>query len=448
MNKKEYALKADEIKTKIFDLANQYFDLVHGPKTFQPGQSSLPANGKVIDQKDLRMLLDASLDMWLTSGRFTEQFEKELAKVWGSRFSLMVNSGSSANLVAFSALTSPSLGDKRIRPGDEFITAAAGFPTTINPAIQFGMIPVFIDVDPRIHNVTPEAVEAAITPKTRLVMIAHTLGNPYDARRIAEICKERGIWFVEDCCDAFGAKIGGQHVGTFGDIATCSFYPAHHITTGEGGAVMTSSIRLKRAAESFRDWGRDCFCPPGAENTCGKRYDWCLGKLPRGYDHKYIYSHIGYNLKSTDMQASIGLSQLEKLPGFVKQRIENFNMLKSTLSKLGGDEFYMTPETIKDGTPSWFGFLVTLKSPEMNRTKILQYLVEKKIGTRLLFGGNLLKQPAYVDVPHRVVGSLEHTDRIMESSFYVGIWPGLTGEMIEFIAAQLVAAAKGQTGKL
>lgn len=441
-------MKADEIKNKIFELSNQYFELVHGPQRFQPGQSSLPANGKVVDQEDLRMLLDSSLDMWLTAGRFTEQFERELAKVWGSRFSLMVNSGSSANLVAFSALTSPSLGDKRIKPGDEFITAAAGFPTTINPAIQFGLTPVFIDVDPRIHNVTPEAVEAAITPKTRLVMIAHTLGNPYDAKRIAEICKERNIWFVEDCCDAFGAKIYGRHVGTFGDIATCSFYPAHHITTGEGGAVMTSSIRLKRSAESFRDWGRDCFCPPGAENTCGKRYDWCVGKLPRGYDHKYIYSHIGYNLKSTDLQASIGLSQLAKLPGFVQKRNENFNKLKATLSAMGGDKYYMTPQTIEGASPSWFGFLLTLTTPRLNRMSILKYLGDRKIGTRLLFGGNLLKQPAYMDVPHRVVGSLEHTDRIMESSFYVGIWPGLTTEMIEYIATQLIAAATEQNDKL
>jgi CDP-4-dehydro-6-deoxyglucose reductase, E1 len=435
-------LNSNDIRSKIFELSDEYFKAAHGAKPFVPGETSLPANGKVVDAEDLRMLVDASLDMWLTAGRFSEEFESSFAKNWGSRFCLMVNSGSSANLVAFSALTSSILKDAAVKPGDEFITPAAGFPTTVNPAVQFGMTPVFIDVDPKIHNVTPELVEAAITPKTKLVMIAHTLGNPFDAKRIAQICKDRGIWFVEDCCDALGARVAGEHVGTFGDLATCSFYPAHHITTGEGGAVMTSSARLKRTAESFRDWGRDCYCPPGAENSCGKRYDWSLGQMPHGYDHKYIYSHIGYNLKSTDLQAAIGISQLKKLPMFIEKRVANFNQLKAKLKSLGGEEFYEMPESIPGASPSWFGFLVTLKTDKPIRAKILSDLGSKKIGTRLLFGGNLTKQPAYLGVNKRVVGDLKFTDQIMHNSFYVGIWPGLTPEMIDYIATNLVDAAK------
>ena len=310
----------EELRSQIIGLGKQYFELSQAPKAFEPGVTFLPANGKVMAANDLGMLIEASLDMWLTAGRFAEQFEKKFAGVFGTRYSLLVNSGSSANLVAFSALTSPHLNDRALKPGDEFISPACGFPTTVNPAIQFGLTPRFIDITPSIHNVTAEAVEAAITPKTRLVMIAHTLGNPFDAAKIAGICKSKGIWFVEDCCDALGAKLHGKNVGTFGDIATCSFYPAHHITMGEGGAVMTSSSVLKKFAESFRDWGRDCYCAAAKEDTCGKRYGWELGGLPKGYDHKYIYSHIGYNLKVTDMQAAVGLSQLERLDHFVATR--------------------------------------------------------------------------------------------------------------------------------
>ncbi len=430
------------LREQIIELGHRYFEENFSPKSFEPGITSIPANGKVVDSADLSMLLEASLDMWLTTGRFAEDFEKKFAEYFGTRYALMVNSGSSANLVAFSALTSPLLKDRALKPGDEFITPAAGFPTTVNPGIQFGLKPVFIDIDPRIHNVTPELVEAAITPMTKLVMIAHTLGNPYDAKRIAEICKSRGIWFVEDCCDALGAKVDGKPVGTFGDLATCSFYPAHHITTGEGGAVMMSSPVLKKIAESFRDWGRDCYCPPACENSCGKRYGWKLGNLPEGYDHKYIYSHLGYNLKSTDMQAAIGLSQLKKADGFIEKRIENFIYLKKRLGELGGEEYFDTPETIPNADASWFGFLVTLKISKKIRKSVLEHLNSKHIGTRLLFGGNLTRQPAYINLDCRIIGDLTYTDIIMHQSFYVGIWPGLSREMLNYVADQLMIAVR------
>lgn len=429
-------------RDQILALSAQHFREKFPARPFEPGVTSIPANGKVIDEADLHNLVDSALDMWLTAGRFAEDFEKKFAAFWGARYSLLVNSGSSANLVAFSALTSTFLKARQLKPGDEFVTAACGFPTTVNPALQYGMKPVYIDVDPTIHNVTPEAVLEAISPNTKLVMIAHTLGNPYDAKKIAAICKERGIWFVEDCCDALGATVDGKHVGNFGDLATCSFYPAHHITTGEGGAVMTSTPILKKFAESFRDWGRDCYCPPGAENTCGKRYDWQLGDLPFGYDHKYIYTHLGYNLKATDMQASIGLTQLDKVKGFIDKRIHNFGFLRSRLFEYGGEELFDVPATIPNATPSWFGFLLTLKDPKVNRPKLLQALADRKIGTRLLFGGNLTKQPAYKNLPMRVVGDLRHTDNVMTRSFYVGVWPGLTEEMLDYVAKSLVELAK------
>ena len=435
---------ANEIRKKIIELGIVYFEAAHSDKKFVPGETFLPANGKVLDSEDLTQLLEASLDMWLTAGRFAEQFEKEFATVFGTKYSLLVNSGSSANLVAFSALTSPFFKDRALVPGDEFITPACGFPTTVNPAIQFGMTPRFIDIDASTHNVTPELVEAAITSKTRLVMIAHALGNPYDAERIAKICKERGIWFVEDCCDALGAKVNGKNVGTFGDLATCSFYPAHHITMGEGGAVMMSSPSIKKFAESFRDWGRDCYCPAAKEDTCGKRYAWQMGDLPMGYDHKYIYSHIGYNLKVTDSQAAIGISQLKKLPGFIKARQQNFLLLKNELVRLGGDEYFEFPKHIDGAEPSWFGFLVTLRNRKLNRAPILAALGHKKIGTRLLFGGNLIKQPAYKNIKHTVHGDLKNTDLVMASSFFVGLWPGLTSEMLNYIATEMITAVKAQ----
>jgi CDP-6-deoxy-D-xylo-4-hexulose-3-dehydrase len=433
---------AGEIRSKILALGRDYYAEAHPTKPFIPGETFLPANGKVLDEEDLSQLLDASLDLWLTAGRFAAQFERDFAGIFGTRYSLLVNSGSSANLVAFSALTSPYFKDRALKPGDEFITPACGFPTTVNPAIQFGLVPRFIDIDSKIHNVTPDLVKAAVTSKTRLVMVAHTLGNPYDAATIGEFCKSRDIWFIEDCCDALGATLNGKKVGLFGDAATCSFYPAHHITMGEGGAVMTSSASLKKFAESFRDWGRDCYCPAAKEDTCGKRYGWQLGDLPHGYDHKYIYSHIGYNLKVTDMQAAIGLSQLKKLPMFIKSRRENFVFLKDRLIELGGAEFYEFPEAIPGSEPSWFGFLVTLKSTKIDRSNVLKRLNSLKVGTRLLFGGNLLKQPAYKGINHSISGSFENTDRVMLSSFFVGIWPGLTEEMLTYIAESLIEAAR------
>jgi CDP-6-deoxy-D-xylo-4-hexulose-3-dehydrase len=430
------------LRSKILSLGHEYFEAANPPKDFIPGETFLPANGKVIDGFDLEALLDASLDMWLTAGRFADEFEKQFAQAFGTKYSLLVNSGSSANLIAFSALTSPFFKDRALKPGDEFITPACGFPTTVNPAIQFGLVPRFTDIDMGIHNVTPELIEAAITPKTKLVMVAHTLGNPYDAERISALCKSRGIWFVEDCCDALGASINGKKVGTFGDVATCSFYPAHHITMGEGGAVMTSSPVVKKFAESFRDWGRDCYCPAAKEDTCGKRYNWQLGDLPLGYDHKYIYSHIGYNLKATDMQAAVGLSQLKKLDGFIARRRENFNFLKEEMLRLGGDEFYEFADPLPGSEPSWFGFLLTLRPQYSNRAEVLKLLNAKKVGTRLLFGGNLLKQPAYKNIQHSVSGSLENTDRVMMSSFFVGVWPGLSKTMLSYIAESLVSSAQ------
>lgn len=434
--------EALEIKEQILALAAIYFKKNFKNRQVEPGKDTLAANGKVLDEADLKMLLCASLDMWLTSGSYGQAFEKAFAQKCGSRYALLVNSGSSANLLAVSALTSPLLKEKRLKTGDEFITAACGFPTTVNPGIQQGLIPIFIDVDPKIHNITPELVEAAITPKTKLVIAAHTLGNPFDAKKIAEICKTHGIWFVEDCCDALGSQLYGQPVGTFGSIGTASFYPAHHITTGEGGAVFTNSSVLKKILESFRDWGRDCYCPPGCENTCGKRYDWQMGDLPKGYDHKYIYTHIGYNLKATDMQAAIGLSQLEKLDQFVAKRKQNFNQLTEKLKHLGGEDFYDLAQSLPYAEPSWFGFLLTIKDSKIDRSRLLKFLGEAKIGTRLLFGGDLTKQPAYQHINYKISGQLEHTSKILTSSFYVGIWPGLEEPALEYIAIKLIEGIK------
>ncbi|MFN8611345.1 MAG: lipopolysaccharide biosynthesis protein RfbH [Vulcanimicrobiota bacterium] len=429
-------------REQILALAEEFFAEQFAARPFIPGETVLPANGKVLDASDLRNLLDASLDLWLTAGRFSEEFERKFARYWGARFSLLVNSGSSANLLAFATLTSPSLGERQLKPGDEFITPAAGFPTTVNPAIQHGLVPVFVDVDPKTHNLTPEGVEAAIGPKTRLVMAAHTLGNPFDSKAISEICQKQGMWLVEDCCDALGARLDGEHVGNRGDLATCSFYPAHHITTGEGGAVLTSRPYLKKIAESFRDWGRDCYCAPGCEDTCGKRYGWQLGELPEGYDHKYIYSHIGYNLKATDMQASLGLSQLERVEGFIEKRRRNFDFLAAALRRRGGEEFFELPGWLPQAEPSWFGFLLTLKGTHISRPWLLEQLGQRKIGTRLLFGGNLTKQPAYLSIPKRVVGDLHHTNITMNRSFYVGVWPGLSEPMLDYMAEQLVALCR------
>jgi CDP-4-dehydro-6-deoxyglucose reductase, E1 len=419
--------------------AARAFHRAKPPRKIVPGVDYIPVTGKVLDEDDLAQLIEASLDMWLTAGRFADQFEKEFAKFCGQKFALLVNSGSSANLVAFSALTSPRLGDRRIRAGDEVITVAAGFPTTVNPIIQNGCVPVFVDVLLGTYEIDISQLELARSEKTKAVMIAHTLGNTFNAKAVKEFCDKYGLWLVEDCCDAIGASIGDKPIGTFGDIATVSFYPAHHITMGEGGAVLTSNPILKLAAESFRDWGRDCWCPPGKDNTCKKRYDWQLGDLPKGYDHKYIYSHVGYNLKVSDMQAAIGCSQLKKLPGFIEKRRANFEYLMTKLQGL--DDVLELPRSAPDSKPSWFGFAITLKpNAKVTRNELVKKLESEKIGTRLLFGGNLLKQPAYREINKRVIGDLKNTDRIMNDTFWVGVWPALEHEHLDYIASRIRAA--------
>ena len=425
---------AEELRLEIADLVQEFADLKYTKKTFKPGRSVVPPSGKVMGATELKYMVDASLDGWLTTGRFNRKFEKELSEFIGIKHLITVNSGSSANLVAFATLTSPKLGDRAIKKGDEVIGVAAGFPTTVNPIVQFGAIPVFVDVDLKTHNVNADLIEAAISPKTKAIMLAHTLGNPYNLEKVKVLCDKHNLWLVEDCCDALGAEYNGQHVGVFGDIATCSFYPAHHITMGEGGAVFTNSSELKTIAESFRDWGRDCYCDPGCDNTCEKRFEQQLGGLPKGYDHKYTYSHLGYNLKISDMQAACGLAQLERLPGFIKKRNENFAYLKSKLSSL--TEFIGLPEKTANSTPSWFGFPITLKE-NINRVKFTQYLDSHKIGTRLLFAGNITLQPYFKNIKYRVSGNLINTDIIMNQSLWLGIYPGLGQDHMDFIVEKI-----------
>jgi CDP-6-deoxy-D-xylo-4-hexulose-3-dehydrase len=419
-------------RSEILNLASNFFDAAPSPK-FIAGESAVPVSGKVLDGTDIAALVDASLDGWLTAGRFHDDFERALAKYVGVRNALFVNSGSSANLVALAGLTSPKLGKRALKPGDEVITVAAGFPTTVNPIIQNGMIPVFVDVELRTYDAVIDQVKEAISPKTRAIMMAHTLGNPFDVAAIKAICKEHNLWLIEDSCDALGSTYDGKRTGSFGDTATVSFYPAHHITTGEGGAVFVNSPLIKKQVESFRDWGRDCYCATGHDNTCQKRFEWQLGDLPKGYDHKYIYGHIGYNLKATDMQAALGLSQMKKLDTFVEARKNNFEYLKKSFESL--DDFIL-PEATPNSDPSWFGFGLTIK-PEsgVDRTALLKHLDEKKIGSRLLFGGNLLKQPAYRNVEHRVIGDLKNTNLIMTNTFWLGVYPGLTKEMLDYVVS-------------
>jgi CDP-6-deoxy-D-xylo-4-hexulose-3-dehydrase len=428
--------KTKVIREQIAKLVEQYAALEFAPKEFIPGQTPVPPAGKLLDAMELKNMVEASLDGWLTTGRFNTEFERNLARFFGVRHAITVNSGSSANLVAFSTLTSPTLNERAIKPGDEVIGVAAGFPTTVNPILQFGAVPVFVDVELGTYNIDATKIEAAISPKTKAIMLAHTLGNPYNLDVITGLCKKYNLWLIEDCCDAMGTTYHGKKVGTFGDLATLSFYPAHHITMGEGGAVLTNEPRLKRIAESFRDWGRDCFCDPGKDNTCGKRFCWKLGDLPEGYDHKYTYSHIGYNLKITDMQAACGLAQLEKAPAFIQKRKDNFEFLKGCLADC--EQFLVLPQATANSDPSWFGFPITLKpNAPITRLELLQKLDAQKIGTRLLFAGNLTRQPSMIGRNFRVSGDLTNTDVVMNQTFWIGLQPALTREMLEFTANKI-----------
>jgi CDP-6-deoxy-D-xylo-4-hexulose-3-dehydrase len=428
--------KLNSLRKDIADLVTKYAEEQYKPQAFIPGTTVIPPSGKLLGEEELQNMVAASLDGWLTTGRFNTQFEKKLAAFLGVKFCLSVNSGSSANLVAFSTLTSPKLGDRAIKKGDEVIGVAAGFPTTVNPIIQFGAIPVFVDVDIRTHNVNADLIEAAITPKTKAIMLAHALGNPFNLGKVVEICKKYNLWLIEDTCDALGAEYNGQKCGTFGDIGTLSFYPAHHMTMGEGGAVFMNNPELKVIAESFRDWGRDCYCPPGCDNTCGCRFEQKHGDLPFGYDHKYVYSHSGYNLKITDMQAACGLAQLDKLDYFIAKRRSNYAYLHNGLQTLTA--FLDLPMPTENSNPSWFGFPITLKDGcGATRVDVTKFLDTNKIGSRLLFAGNLLKQPYFKDVEYRVVGELKHTDKTMNDTFWIGVQPALTEEHLDFVIEKL-----------
>lgn len=445
--------RQQQLRSQIAQLVAEYAEIAHAPKPFEPGETVIPPSGKVIGAPELKNMVEASLDGWLTTGRFNEAFETRLAEFIGVKHLITVNSGSSANLVAFSTLTSPKLGDRAIKQGDEVIGVATGFPTTVNPIIQFGAVPVFVDVDLSTHNIDTSRIEAAIGPRTKAIMLAHTLGNPFNLEKVTALCKKHQLWLVEDCCDALGATytlpspasgrgVGGagatqpRKVGTFGDIGTLSFYPAHHITMGEGGAVFTNNPELKLIAASFRDWGRDCYCAPGKDNTCGKRFCWKLGDLPEGYDHKYTYSHLGYNLKITDMQAACALAQMDRLEDFIRIRRYNFNYLKERLKSC--EEQLMLPEATPNSDPSWFGFPITIR-PEsgVSRLELTEYLDQNKVGTRLLFAGNLTRQPYMIGREFRVVGDLTNTDITMNHTFWVGVYPALDEERLDYIATKI-----------
>lgn len=433
----------DEKRRSILGKVAEFAAELVRPQKFVPGVTPIPASGKVYGARELQFLVDSALDFWLTSGRYNEAFEKKLAAFLGVRHVLTANSGSSANLLALAALTSAELGDRALKAGDEIISVAAGFPTTVNPALLYGLTPVFMDVDIPTYNIQADNIEAAITPKTKAIMVAHTLGNPFDLSQVKALADKYRLWLVEDCCDALGSEYLGRHCGTFGDIATVSFYPAHHITMGEGGAVMTQQPKLKKIMESIRDWGRDCWCAPGKENTCGKRFEWQLGALPEGFDHKYTYSHLGYNLKITDMQAAVGLAQLDSLPEFISRRRKNFNYLKSALGPLS--DRLILPEATPGSDPSWFGFPITVRgNHSFGRLDLIKHLDERAIGTRLMFGGNLTRQPYFMQQRYRIASGLENTDRIVRDTFWIGVYPGLTEEMLAYVAEVIAAFVRKQ----
>lgn len=428
-------MNKDQIRSQIAELVARYSELEDAPNVFVGGESPVPPSGKVVGAKERQLMVEASLDAWLTTGRFNDAFQERLASYFGVKHLLTTVSGSAANLLALAALTSPKLGDRRLKAGDEMITVAAGFPTTVNPAIQYGLVPVFVDVDIPTYNIDPKLIEAAVSEKTRVIMIAHTLGNPFDVTEVRRIADKYNLWLIEDCCDALGSTYGEQKVGTFGDIATVSFYPAHHITMGEGGAVFTNSKELNTIVESFRDWGRDCYCAPGCDDTCGKRFDQQLGSLPKGYDHKYTYSHVGYNMKISDMQAACGLAQMDRVDTLVQQRKVNYKFLREALASCSG--FIELPVATPNSDPSWFGFPITLKeSAGVNRVDLLKFLDQAKIGTRLLFAGNLTRQPYFEEVEYRVSGELVNTDRVMNQTFWIGIYPALNSEHLGYVASK------------
>ena len=433
--------RTETLRAQIAALVAEYHAAAFPEREFARGETAVPVSGKVFDADEMQHLVDSALDFWLTTGRFAARFEREFADLFGLRHAMLVNSGSSANLVALSCLTSPALGDERLKPGDEVITVAAGFPTTVNPIVQNGLVPVFVDVKVPTYDVDPSQLEAALSDRTRAVMLAHTLGNPFDLGAVKEFTDRHCLWLVEDCCDAVGSTYRGRHVGTFGDLATVSFYPAHHITMGEGGCVLTDRPRLKKLVESFRDWGRDCWCETGKDNTCGKRFEWQLGGLPCGYDHKYTYSHVGYNLKLTDMQAAVGVAQLRKLPAFIEARRRNFRTLYEGLRDL--EEVFVLPEATPGSDPSWFGFPLAVRpGARVGRDAVVRFLESRRIGTRLMFAGNLLRQPAYAGVKHRAVGDLPNSDFVMNQVFWVGVYPGLSGAMLEYMIEVLHKAVE------
>lgn len=436
MSERSATATAAAVREQILGLVNEFHDLEFAPREFVPGETPVPVSGRVFDADELLHLVDASLDFWLTTGRYAKQFELQFARALGVRHALLCNSGSSANLLAVSALTSKKLGDRRLRPGDEVITVAAGFPTTVNPLILNGLVPVFVDVELGTYNLDVSQLEAAIGPRTRAIVAAHTLGNPFDLAAVLEFAKQHDLWVIEDNCDALGSMYRGKLTGSFGDFGTLSFYPAHHITMGEGGAVLTNRPQLKLLIESFRDWGRDCWCEPGEDDTCGLRFAHQLGGLPHGYDHKYIYTHVGYNLKVTDMQAAVGVAQLAKLSSFVEARRRNWQLLYDGLRPL--EDVLLLPRATEGSEPSWFGFPITVRDDApFDRNALVRHLEDRKIATRLLFGGNLTRQPAYEDVEFRVVGTLANSDVVMNRSFWIGVYPGLTEAMIAFVVSEL-----------